>query len=181
MKQSSTSFLFLLFVLGLYGCASTEYVFIAEQPVELMRSESGDNAQFATISPGDTVYSRYVLNGRAGRKARKVRYKGYGGYVHPAGFRYVTSYTTQNTFFNNSRSSGYSYSSSGSSYKPVHVRSHTRTTKSGKTVTVRAHNRSLPGSGSKARSSSSSYRSSTSKPRSSGSSYRSSGSSYRKH
>lgn len=138
--------------------------------------------------PGDTIYSRKRLHIRPRNSFVLARHpRGGQGYIRNTGqtFLYTVSYhpfSTQPRYATVSGGymaplyTGSSYSSSTDldMSRPVHVRSYSRRTKSGKTVQVRAHTRSLPGTRSSS-SSSRSYRNSGSSYRSSGSSYRSSG------
>lgn len=154
-------------VLILSGCSKREYYYVSNSPDKLYQTPSDESLAMAEIKAGDTLISRSRL-GKPKNHFVRIRHNAGSGYV-----RYNTQKYLFSALYNSPSRPNTNYSSSSSGLdlsKPVHVRSHTRRTKSGKTVQVRAHTRSRPGSGSTSRS----YRSSG--YRSSGSGYRSSGS-----
>lgn len=165
MRQIAVLFVLVSFFTS---CVSVqEHYYKADTPHKLYNRPSDRADLLAEIQSGDTIIAKRRLGGDG--HFYRVTHNGRTGYVRSFNTPYLYSSRS-----GRSNSSFFSRSTSSSSLdmsRPVHVRSHTRTLKSGKTVQVRAHTRSSPGSGS--RSSSKGYRSSSTRSSSSG--YRSSG------
>ncbi|QIP16835.1 hypothetical protein G8759_31420 [Spirosoma aureum] len=156
--------LFLLSLFLLTGCAKTQYYYLADTSTDLYQMANEQSLIMASVIPTDTLMSWEKLKRADGHFVR-VRHQAGSGWVRSLGYQYLYSVRIRSSLFGGG-SSTYTTSYSGlrplDMSKPVHVRAHTRTTKSGKTVYVREHTRSRPGS--------SSYRSSSKSYRSSGSS-----------
>lgn len=155
----------------LTSCNRMQYYYLANAPMDLFQSPSDQSLIMADINQKDTLITRKKF-GRADGHFVRVVYRAGTGYVRSTGheFLYSARYSPNHPVYYTGHYAGLDMS------KPVHVRSYTRRTKSGKIVNVRAHTRNRPGMGTSRSSSSRSYRSSGSSYRSSGSSYRSSGS-----